>query len=166
MHLPSIRFFAVLITAFVFIIHFPLAIHGEEMEESPEAGLRNAIAAFYAAIESEDFEARIALFSQDAMMMPNHWTIIRGKDAITATILAGRNSIFRIRDREIVDFALDGDLAYTVNSYFYTYHEQGSEAQWHKTKNVHIWRKDARDQWKLHVDIWNSDVPMQSFDLE
>ena len=120
--------------------------------------LRAAIDAFYAAIEADDVEARIKMFSDNAIMMPNHWTRWEGKEAIAAVIRAGEGSVFRLRDVEIVDMDASGDLAYTVNSYYYTYHPEGSEPQWHKTKNVHIWKRGAAGEWKLHVDIWNSDV--------
>jgi ketosteroid isomerase-like protein len=58
---------------------------------------------------------------------------------------------------------VSGDLACTANSYYYTYHASDSEPRWHKTKNVHIWKRDAGGEWKLHVDIWNSDVPLDAF---
>lgn len=132
-------------------------------EEGIPADLRAAIDAFYAAVAAGDAEARIAMFSDDAIMMPNHWTRWEGKEAIAEVIRAGAGSVFRLRDREIVDMDASGDLAYTVNSYYYTYHPEGSEPQWHKTKNVHIWKRDAAGHWKLHVDIWNSDVPMDEF---
>lgn len=128
--------------------------------------LRAAIDAFYAAVEAGDSEAHIAAFSDDAIMMPNHWTMSQGKEALAEIIRAGEGSVFRLRDREIVDMDASGNLAYTVNSYYYTYHPVGSEPRWHKTKNVHIWKRDAEGVWKLDVDIWNSDVPMDEFPNE
>jgi len=125
--------------------------------------LRAAIDAFYAAVEADDAEARIKMFSDNAIMMPDHWTRWEGKEAIAAVIRAGEGSVFRLRDLEIVDMDASGDLAYTVNSYYYTYHPEGSKPQWHRTKNVHIWKRDAAGEWKLHVDIWNSDVTMGEF---
>lgn len=137
----------------------------ERVAESLPADLEAAVTAFYAAIEAGDADARLALFSDDAIMMPNHWTMYRGKQAI-AEVVRAEGWVFRLRDRKLVDGGATGGLAYTVNSYFYTYHTEGSEPQWHKTKNVHIWKRDADGLWKLHLDIWNSDVPMSQFAAE
>ena len=125
-----------------------------------------AIESFYAAIESDDIEARVALLAEDVVMMPNHWSVSRGKERVAEVFRAAEGAVFRIRDREVLKAACSGDVAYTVNSYYYTYHAQGDEPQWHKTKNVHIWRRNDVGEWKLEVDIWNSDVPISAFDEE
>jgi len=64
--------------------------------------------------------------------------------------------VFRLKDVEHVKIEISGNIAYTVNTYFYTWHAKGQEADWKKTKNVHIWKLDENNEWKLHVDIWNS----------
>lgn len=120
---------------------------------------------FYKAIENNATKTRIEMFSNDAMMLPNHWISYKGKKTIEEVIKAGEEAVFKIRDRKIIDIDVSGDLAYTVNSYFYTYHPEGDKPQWHKTKNVHIWKK-VEGLWKLHVDIWNSDVPINQFSIE
>ena len=141
----------------------------EELEPAPDAAealpaeLMTAIEAFYSSVESDDVEARIALFSDDIVMMPNHWTINRGIEAVAAGLRSAEGAVFRIRDREVLKASCSGGLAYTANSYFYTYHAEGDEPQWHKTKNTHIWRRDPEGLWKLEVDIRNSDVPMSAF---
>ncbi len=137
----------------------------DEGEEIP-ADLLVTINEFYAAVEAGDGETRIELFGDEAVMMPNHWTRVEGKEAIAEVIRSGSGWVFKIRDREVIDLDADDDLAYTVNSYDYTYHAEGTQPQWHRTKNVHIWKRDATGHWKLHVDIWNSDVPMESFSTE
>lgn len=144
------------------------AEEAQELKSPPEgigalpAELTEAIESFYSAIESDDVETRIALFSDDIVMMPNHWTINRGVDPVATGLRSVEGAVFRIRDREVVKASWTGDVAYTVNSYYYTYHTEGDEPQWHKTKNVHIWKRDGQGRWKLHVDIWNSDVPIQA----
>ena len=52
---------------------------GPDRPETVPPELRAAIDSFYAAVEHGDVEARIALFAEDALMLPNHWTLIRGK---------------------------------------------------------------------------------------
>jgi uncharacterized protein (TIGR02246 family) len=155
-----LRLTSVLVLALAFPVFWGL---GAGQKEDIPDDLREAIDAFYAAIETGDSEAHIEMFSDDALMMPNHWTRREGKEAIAEVIRAGAGSVFRLRDREVIDWGVSGDLAYTANSYFYTYHPEGDEPQWHKTKNVHIWKRDAAGAWKLHLDIWNSDVPMAEF---
>lgn len=163
MTVNRLRLTSVSVLALVFPVLWSLA--AGQREDIP-ADLREAIDAFYAAIENGDAEARISMFSEDAIMMPNHWTRREGRETIAEVIRAGAGSVFRLRDREVIDWGVGGDLAYTANSYFYTYHSEGEEPRWHKTKNVHIWKRNAAGDWKLHLDIWNSDVPMAEFDDE
>lgn len=136
--------------------------------QSPSAPeeLLESVTSFYTSIETADAEVRINLLADDVILMPNHWTMIRGKDAVSEVLRIGSGKVFKLKDREVVSMEVGGDIAYTVNSYYYTYNEKNEEEQWHKTKNVHIWRRDSSGQWKLVVDIWNSDVPMAQFELE
>ena len=142
----------------------------QQQDKSIPPDLLATIDAFYAAIENADTETRIALFAEDAIMMPNHWTMSRGKDKIAEMMRSSAEWVFKLRDRKVVDIDVSGDIAYTVNSYYYTWHAEGAEPQWHKTKNVHIWKyvteKDIEGSWKLHVDIWNSDVFLSQFPNE
>jgi len=137
------------------------------VEESALAGLpvelQGQIETFYASIENADVEARIELMHDDIVMMPNHWTMSRGKETVAEMFRATVGTVFRLKDREVVDAKVDGGVAYTVNSYYYTWHEEGDEPQWHKTKNIHIWHQCDDGVWRLRLDIWNSDVPIAQF---
>jgi ketosteroid isomerase-like protein len=126
-------------------------------EPSLPPALTAAIDSFYQTIESDSHEARIGLFSDDALMMPNHGDRIEGKAAIAEVIRAGEDWVFRLRNRTRLDEGFGGNVAYTVNAYDYTYHPAGEDPNWHATKNVHIWKRDSGGEWKLHVDIWNAD---------
>ena len=121
-----------------------------------EAGLEKAISAFYQAIEEGDFNKRIGLFSENFIALPNGGQLIQGKDVVKERWGAYQDAIFRIRDLKRIESRISGDIAYTVNEYYYTYHNKGEEPTWHKTKNVHIWERQNDGTWKLHVDIWNS----------
>ena len=118
--------------------------------------LIKAIDDFYATIEAGDFDKRMNMFADSAIAMPNGGTIIRGKEVIKKKWEPYKDYIFRIKDLERLEVKISGDFAHTVNSYFYTSHLQGEEPVWHKTKNIHIWQRQADGSWKLYLDIWNS----------
>ena len=96
------------------------------------------------------------MFTENAMMMPNNGSIIRGKASVGEVVRSGEGWVFRIRNLTRLELDLSGDIAYTVNEYEYTWHAEGDEPIWHPTKNIHIWRRQSDGSWRLHVDIWNS----------
>ena len=126
----------------------------------------NSINEFYKAIEVGDVEERIELLADDVIIMPNHWTIVRGKEKVSESFRRAASAVFKLKDRVMLRLEVSDDIAYTVNSYYYTWHAKGDEPQWHKTKNIHIWQRNKEGQWQLTVDIWNSDVPMSKFNKE
>jgi len=114
-----------------------------------------AVDAFYVAVNAGDQSAHAALFTDNAWMLSDSWHISRG-EALKASIRDRIGWVFRLKDIERLEYGVSGDLGYTVNQYYYTWHEQDSEPEWHKTKNVHIWKRQVDGSWRLHVDIWNS----------
>jgi ketosteroid isomerase-like protein len=54
-----------------------------------------------------------------------------------------------------------GDVVYEVGKYTLKFQLEGQESLEKNGKYVLIWKKMADGMWKRHVDIWNSDVPMQ-----
>ncbi|MGA9115558.1 MAG: DUF4440 domain-containing protein [Bacteroidota bacterium] len=120
--------------------------------------LDETIASFYSSIERGDAQARVALLDPEVILMPNGSTMIRGKEKVAEVFQSGATAfVFRLKDRKMIECVLSDSLAYTVNSYYYTWHKRGDQPAWRKTKNVHIWRKTPGGTWKLRVDIWNSD---------
>lgn len=157
----------VLLTSFVVIALFPLSLTGEPRHaDSLPTELQAAIDSFYAAIDTGDAETRIDLLADDVVLMPNHWTMISGKEDVAASFRGSEDAVFKLRDRKVIRASVSRDMAYTVNSYFYTYHSEGDSPRWHKTKNVHIWRRNQQGAWRLEMDIWNSDVSIEAFEKE
>lgn len=110
---------------------------------------------FYAAVNAGDQAAHAELFTNDAWMLSDDWHISRG-ETLKTSIRDRTGWVFRLKDVERLEYGISGDLGYTVNQYYYTYHKEGAQPEWHRTKNVHIWKRQVDDTWRLHVDIWNS----------
>lgn len=131
----------------------------DEGDAAAGEALQRARDSFYAAIEAGDVEARIALFTEDALMLPNHGRTLSGKEQIATMLRAGGDYIFRLRNLSTIDLQLEGDLACAINEYEYAWFARGDEPQWHRTKNVHVWRRERDGGWRLHADLWNSSEP-------
>ena len=131
-------------------------------DDTPDPALERerlvaAIDDFYQAIDNNDKEARAAMFTQDAMMLPNGWEMTRGADRIRQMVMGGGDTmVFAITDREQVEMDFSGDIGYTINRYSWSWHHRDSTPVWHPTKNIHIWRRQSDGTWKLHADIWNA----------
>lgn len=110
---------------------------------------------FYAAVNAGDQAAHAALFTNDAWMLSDKWHISRGED-LKKSIRERTGWVFRLKEVERLEYGISGELGYTVNQYYYTYHQQDAQPEWHRTKNVHIWKRQGDGAWRLHVDIWNS----------
>jgi len=114
---------------------------------------------FYEAVNTGNTDKRLSMFTPDAKMLPNFGDLIELNDSAKAKIKSyDDNWVFRIKDLKHVEIEVKDSIAYTVNTYYYTFHPTDSMPQWHRTKNVHIWKKQNDGSWKLHIDIWNSSV--------
>jgi len=144
-----------IIVAFILVCSL-LACSGNKEDSAAIEQLNQSIQSFYDAVEAGDVEAVIALFSEDVIIMPNSVELSRGKEAAAAMWRRNAPYNFRIKDLETVELAASGDIAYKVNDYYWSVQLEGQERRWHKTKNIHVWRKQPDGNWRLHVDIWNA----------
>jgi ketosteroid isomerase-like protein len=53
-----------------------------------------------------------------------------------------------------------GDTAYEIGKYTLKIQPAGQEAMTDSGKYLVVWKRQAEGTWKLHVDIWNSSMPM------
>lgn len=124
-------------------------------QQPGERAFLAAVDAFYAAVNTGDQAAHAALFTDAAWMLSNGGQISRG-DHLKTAIREQTGWVFLLKDVERLEYGISGNLAYTINQYYYTWHAEGAQPEWHKTKNVHIWQRQADGVWRLHVDIWNA----------
>ncbi len=112
-------------------------------------------AAYNEAFNRGDAAGCAAFFTEDVMLLPPDQPMIRGRKAFEETYQS------RIEDNsggthtnELVDFGVDGDLAYQIGTYAIADSDPPE-----KGKFVNILRRQSDGSWKVSVSIFNSDMP-------
>ncbi len=68
---------------------------------------------------------------------------------------------------EIVELDGQGDLAYVWGTYAMDIMLPETEMAMHDVgKYVEVWKKQADGNWKVHLDIFNTDLPMTTSEIE
>lgn len=112
-------------------------------------------AAYNDAFNQGDATACAALFSEDITLLPPGEPIIRGRQAFEECYEARiKESQGQTHTNELVDFGVDGDLAYEIG----TYAVLGSDPP-ERGKFVNIFKRQPDGQWMPTVSIFNSDTP-------
>jgi len=106
--------------------------------------------------------AAAALFTEDTFLLPPNSEMIQGKQA-TEVFWKRTWTQMKVTEFDINIESLNGsaDVVYEVGKYTLKFQLEGQESLEEKGKYVLIWKKMADGTWKRHVDIWNSDAPMQ-----
>lgn len=120
--------------------------------------LQKIIAEFQEAVQKKDVGKIVSMYADDAMMLPDDQKIVSGKQAIAEHWNTTAQSDTRIKVVEKVRLSRDGNIAYQINKMAVAMPVEGHETKWNPSKNVHIWKKQTTEIWKLQVDIWNSSV--------
>jgi uncharacterized protein (TIGR02246 family) len=121
--------------------------------------IRELNAQWVEAIKAKDVEACAAFYSDDGRIMPQNAPAAQGAEAI-AKVWKG---FFQLKEFALtfeptrISVAQAGDVAYDIGTYSLAFNsEQGPVRD--RGKYVVVWRK-VRGDWKVVVDIFNSDGP-------
>jgi len=118
-------------------------------------GISKTNQAFMSAVSNGDAAGVASCYTDDAQLMPANADLVTGKqeiqNAMQGFVDAGINGI-SLESTEIEGF---GNTAYEVGKYVLSVDEQVID----NGKYIVIWKKVGED-WKLHRDIFNSNVPL------
>lgn len=108
-------------------------------------------------VATGDMESALAVWAEDAVMMPPGLPSLDGKPAILSYIEgAAQIPGFRISWEPVsVHVAASGDMAYMIERNATTMSDSVGNPVTTHGKVVTIWRKDPDGFWKNVVDIWN-----------
>jgi ketosteroid isomerase-like protein len=106
------------------------------------------------AITRHDLAATVAVFADDAQILPQHGPAIRGREEIEAYF---KDSITPkvAYDTDTEMTLVRGDLAVEQGHYRVRNVRRGSDVE--DGKYLHVWRRMGND-WKLYRLIYNTDV--------
>lgn len=97
----------------------------------------------------------VAVFNEDAIMLPPNQPMVRGKQAIQELIQGWIEKIGGKINNPMLEFGVDGDLAYQVATYAFVDTKTPDQG-----KFVEIFRRQQDGSWKVYLTIYNSDNPL------
>lgn len=156
-----------LICAVLLVLCFSFSCQQQEPEE-PEtialtdediAAIRASTESFVQAWESRDFDTLMALYTEDAILMPPNASLVQGRAARQAFI----ENFPPVKEISLTIEEIDGrgDLAYVRGTYSMTIEMQGApEPIQDIGKYIEIRVKQPDGSWLISRDIFNSDLPL------
>jgi uncharacterized protein (TIGR02246 family) len=123
----------------------------ENIREAITAGNRSFMAAF----ARRDAAEMAALYTANGQLLPTNSDVVTGPQAIQAFWQMVMGMGIQEATLETVEAEAHGDTAYEVGRY--TLRGEGGQLL-DQGKYVVIWKREG-GQWKLHRDIWNTNLP-------
>ena len=108
-----------------------------------------------AALNGGDVEGLVAIYAEDARILPPNAEAASGHDAVR-TIFGGMIEGGISAELATIETQSSGDVAYAVGTYKMF---AGGEVI-DQGKYVETWRRGADDTWRMTNDIFNSDLPV------
>jgi uncharacterized protein (TIGR02246 family) len=130
------------------------------MAEEVRKAIEKANLKFGEGIRQGNATAVAALYTDDAILLPPNSEMIRGRQGIEKFWRAVMQ--MGVKDGVLTTGELSGtgDTIHEIGNYTLKIHPEGQQPIEDKGKYIVIWKHTASG-WKLHRDIWNSNMPPQ-----
>lgn len=119
---------------------------------------RSVIQAFEQAFNRDDIAACVALFTEDAQILPQHGPIVSGRDGIEQFLKDQMTPVVSFNTQTDMTLVRQ-DIAIEQGQYRVRDLRRGADIE--LGKYLHVWRKVDGD-WKLYRIIYNTDVAPQA----
>ena len=116
---------------------------------------------FGEAVRLGDAAALASLYTEDAKLLPPNSEMIEGREGIKAFWGGGLQMGIKDAILTTVEVFGMGDLVCEIGNYDLTIQPEGMDAIKDNGKFLVVWKKAMDGTWKLHVDIWNTSMPVQ-----
>ncbi|MGB3563534.1 MAG: DUF4440 domain-containing protein [Thermoanaerobaculia bacterium] len=120
--------------------------------ESPELATRGD--AWEQNLNAGDLDGLVALYTEDARLLPPNAEMAQGRDAVRETF-GGMIDAGLTASLATTEAVVAGDIGYRIGTYSLTAPD-GSTVD--RGKFIDTWRQ-VGGEWVINTDIWNSDLP-------
>ncbi len=128
----------------------------QDTTDEARAGIEATNAQFMEAFSQGDAAALAACYTEDGQFLPSNGEIVSGREAMQETWQGFINAGFKEVRLETTEVEGHGDTAHEVG----TYTLMGENEQtMDEGKYIIIWKK-VGEEWKIHRDIGNSNLPL------
>jgi len=112
-------------------------------------------AAWEAALDAEDIDALVMIYTSDARLMPPNGEMASGGDAVR-TIFGGMLEAGLSVDLVSIEAQASGDIGYDVG----TYTMMDGDTVVDTGKFIEIFQRGDDGEWRISTDMWSSNVPV------
>jgi len=112
---------------------------------------------FVEAYNRGDAAGAVAVYTEDATILPPGSPRVRGRDGIRAFWQAAMDSGVRAVDLRTDDLEVSGDMAREIGTATLTVATEAGHEETMTAKFVVVWKRQGGD-WRWHTDIWNTDA--------
>jgi len=127
---------------------------------SAEQAIHEVNRRFMDAYACGDAAGMAALYTDDAMLLAAGAPLVRGCAAVEQVLQGMMGAGVERIELRTEELSVEGDTAYEVGTATVHVRPPGQEIIQDPGKYVVVWKRQGND-WKLHVDIFNSDTPPQ-----
>lgn len=124
------------------------------------ADLREADGQYLAAVNAKDAEAMLAFYAADAVMLAPNMPAATGHDAIRTLASEMFSTPGMTVNVTAVSVDAGADIGYSRATAAVTVTGPDGMPMAESGPDVHVWKKQADGTWKIVIDIWNSDMPL------
>lgn len=126
-----------------------------------QMAMRKAIADAYLrwidATKRKDVDAVMALYTDDAVMLPDDSNTVKGKDAIRKFYkqwYSGKDKLIRQEFTDTGTVMSDPSMVIETADFSGVMEIDGKEVPF-RGKNLIVWKREMNGPWKIFRDIWN-----------
>jgi len=133
---------------------FIVAACGQVSAPADPSAIKAGAEAWQAALNAKNIDGLVALYTEDARLMPPNAEMTTGHEAIRA-VFGGMIDAGISVELVTIEAAASGDKGHRIG----TYKLMSDGAVVDAGKYIETWERGAGDQWHIANDIWNSDNP-------